>query len=222
SAEIRQRLKSSECRTVPLVVRGQSRVISKNPEPVAIETPTMVTVGRYDIHTKGLDVLIRAIRELNLEGFEIRLKCVGYDRDGGVANLEKFVAGEDATQFVECCGPKYGEEKLAIVNSAQIYCLPSRYESFSYSLMEGLGSGLAVLVGKGACVTSYLSEEMCQVLLVSPKTESWKLAIKDTLDNRSKNQEISRNANSLFLEIGSPESIGRQLSGIYDEAKFNA
>jgi len=64
--------------------------------------------------------------------------------------------------------------------------MPSRYESFSYALIEGLESGLPVLVGTGACLTSYFDDEqrrtMGQAARASASEFSWQRVSDRTLE----------------------------------------
>lgn len=214
--EIEQRLRKINCHVVPLVIDSDPAVIGKYPEnPNSHSVQILCTVGRYDIMIKGLDIIIEAVVALNLSGTQVKLRCIGYDRGGGVAALQKLVDDFDARDYVDCVGPKYGEEKNQLITESDIFCMPSRYESFSYSLMEGLASGLPVLVGSGACVTSYLSEEHKKWLVVEPAVEEWIKAIQNVLADRESNRNSAENAFAELQIKCSRGEVGGAMRSIY-------
>jgi glycosyltransferase involved in cell wall biosynthesis len=178
---------------VPLVV-SENEVPVRKPksrvEPKPVHMPLLCTLGRYDINTKGLDLLISAVVKLNSGGTPVRLRCIGYNRNGGTAELEAFVKSVNAGAYIDCMGPKFGEEKYQAVEECDVFCMPSRYESFSYALMEGMASGLPVLVGSGACLTSYFDKDQKQALVVAPTTDAWASSIQQLLVLRRQRMTI--------------------------------
>lgn len=215
--QLKRRLPKAACVVIPLVI-DHHKAISNPINTRHIEgqsVPVLCTIGRYDIGIKGLDLLIHAVVSLNQEGLNVKLRCIGYDRQGGIAELQQFVNSVDAGTYVECTGPKYGSEKKKLLMDSNVFCVPSRYESFSYSLMEGLQSGLPVLVGSGACVTSYFNSEQKSQLMVEPCVEAWTAAIRRVLSDPNPNQEYSAKAALLFSEIGNAETVGTLLCDRY-------
>ena len=140
---------------------------------------------------------------------------MGYDRQGGISELQQFVDSENAGSFVECVGPKFGAEKEVLLRDSTVFCMPSRYESFSYSLMEGLQSGLPVLVGSGACVTSYLNPEQKALLVVEPTVEAWMSAIRRVLASPETTRECAGRTFRSFSEMCTPAAVGESLCQVY-------
>ena len=217
SDQLKRRLPRADCSTVPLIVEQAVAMEATGPagSPKPQATPVLCTIGRYDIGIKGLDLLIRAVVRLNHEGQPIRLRCVGYDRQGGISELQQFVDSENAGAFVECAGPKFGADKETLLMNSTVFCMPSRYESFSYSLMEGLQSGLPVLVGSGACVTSYLNPEQKELLVVEPTVEAWVFAIRRVLVSPDPTRECAGRTFRFFSEMCTPAAVGESLCQIY-------
>lgn len=217
SDQLKRRLPRASCSTVPLIVEQAVAMEATGPtgRPNTQATPVLCTIGRYDIGIKGLDLLIRAVVRINHEGQPLQLRCVGYDRQGGISELQQFVDSENAGSFVECTGPKFGAEKETLLMNSTAFCMPSRYESFSYSLMEGLQSGLPVLVGSGACVTSYLNPEQKELLVVEPKVEAWVSAIRRALANPGPTRECAGMTFRFFNEMCTPSAVGESLCQVY-------
>ena len=214
--QIEQRLKKINCHVVPLEIYSENQKVVKILDNHNLNSiPILCTVGRYDIVIKGLDIIIQAVVALNRGGTQVKLRCIGYDRGGGVAALQKLVDDLDARDYVDCTGPKYGEEKDQLISESDIFCMPSRYESFSYSLMEGLASGLPVLVGSGACVTSYLNAEQKKLLVVEPAIEEWIKAIQNVLTDRESNRNCAGKAFAELQVKCSRSNVGDALRSIY-------
>lgn len=219
SDQLKRRLPKAVCTTVPLIV-GQSSMLESNGQTAVSRTqgvPVLCTIGRYDIQIKGLDLLIRAVVRLNQENHPVRLRCVGYDRQGGISELQQFVDSDSARSFVECVGPRFGAEKMALLRESAVFCMPSRYESFSYSLMEGLGSGLPVLMGTGACVTSYFNPEQHERLVVDPSIEAWVSAIKRVLAAPQANRQCAEEVFHFFSSMCTPATVGGSLCQVYSK-----
>lgn len=178
-------------------------------------TPILCTLGRYDINMKGLDLLIGAVRKLHAEGFPVKLRCIGYDRNHGTQVLDDYVKSVGAEDLVERAGPKFGEEKERAIQDCDLFCMSSRYESFSYALMEGLESGLPVLVGAGACVTSFFSDEQKREMVVAPEADAWAAAIRRLLPSPAANLHCVSAVLENLRHRCAPERVGESLKRIY-------
>ncbi len=200
---------------VPLVIEtsGSEPPARKKGNPTT--APLLCTLGRYDINMKGLDLLIGAVKKLNAEGFPVKLRCIGYDRNHGTKVLDDYVKSVNAEHLVECAGPKFGEEKERAIQECDLFCMSSRYESFSYALTEGMESGLPVLVGSGACVTSFFSEEQKQQLVVAPEIDAWAAAIRRLMADPEANRRCVSMALQDLRNRCAPARVGESLKRIY-------
>lgn len=211
-----RRMPTVPCEVVPLVVAAERVDVAVTESgKCENEPPTLVTIGRYDVGIKGLDLLIEAVVGLHQRGRNVKLRCIGYDAQGGVEALRQWVERLGASELVDCAGPKFGAEKLTLLNAAAIFCMPSRYESFSYSLMEGLASGRPVLVGAGACVTSYFEPRLANELVVEPGVADWMDAIERVLDDPEPNQRSAKEAYDALKRKCSEAEVGDSLGEIY-------
>ena len=92
--------------------------------------PVLLFVGR-DWHRKGGDRLIEAWRRVREQVPEARLQIVGTD---------EAPRGEPG---VEVLGVVRGRDKMAaLYESAQAFCLPSRYDPYGLAIAEGMAYGL--------------------------------------------------------------------------------
>ncbi len=216
---LRKLIPRSRVEVVPLVVTGEEMAAAATePAPSGKPPlpPILCTLGRYDIQIKGLDLLIGAVKKLYEAGYPVRLRCIGYDEGGGTKKLEEYVKSVGAEDLVECAGPRFGAEKFQAIAECDVFCMPSRYESFSYALLEGLASGKPVLVGSGACLTGFFDPTQKQAMVVEPETAAWERAIRNTLANPGANTRCAGQALADLRNSCSPASVGDSLGGYYD------
>jgi glycosyltransferase involved in cell wall biosynthesis len=103
-------------------------------------------LGRLDVQHKGLDLLMPAFARLVEEYPEIHLVLVGPDEDEGAAQIHALAKRLGIESAVTLTGLLSGSDKLAALQDADVFVLPSRFEGLSIALLEALYMGLPVLV----------------------------------------------------------------------------
>ncbi|GAB4174028.1 MAG: glycosyltransferase [Rhodocyclaceae bacterium] len=98
---------------------------------------------------KGLDLLLRAWRAVQVRHKDWELVIAGPDDGGELARLQRL-AGALGAARVSFPGPLYGEEKLRVYRSAELYVLPTHSENFAMTVAEALAAGTPAIVTKGA------------------------------------------------------------------------
>jgi len=100
-------------------------------------------IGRLDIYQKGLDILLRAFKEVLKGNNEVKLIIAGKGKDEQkVKNLVKELDLENNAKFV---GRICGEEKAELIGSSLFVCMPSRFESWGIVAVEAGACGKAVI-----------------------------------------------------------------------------
>jgi glycosyltransferase involved in cell wall biosynthesis len=108
------------------------------------EDKLVLCLGR--IHkVKGIDLLLDAFASISKELRSAHLIIAGPD-DGFLAVLRKKAYDMQIRDRVVFTGPLYGRSKLEAFNDADVYVLPSKYESFSNSVLEASACGVPVIV----------------------------------------------------------------------------
>jgi glycosyltransferase involved in cell wall biosynthesis len=130
---------------------GRSCVISSNPYrdalfrliPGVARNRTLVFLGRL-VSDKGVDLLLRALRELREEGNTPTLTIIG---TGPEEQALRGLARElDLREQVEFAGEKSGDELAILLNQHRIMIVPSRWaEPFGLVALEGIACGCAVI-----------------------------------------------------------------------------
>ena len=101
-------------------------------------------VGRIS-PIKNLGQLVRAFHAVSLE--RTRLVLVGPALEPGYArDLARLIADLGLDGRVVLAGPLYGEEKLSALSAADLFVLPSLYESYGNAAAEAVAAGVPVLL----------------------------------------------------------------------------
>lgn len=104
----------------------------------------LLTVGRFS-HAKGLDLAIKACRELVDKGFEVEWYVVGY---GSLENeLKELINRLDLNDRFFLLGKK--TNPYPYIKSCDIYVQPSRYEGKAVTIRE------AQILGKPVVITNF-------------------------------------------------------------------
>lgn len=109
---------------------------------------------------KGLDVLLRAFGEIADTHRNVRLVIAGPDdADGCREEILRLVEKLKLERRVSFPGPLYADQKLQALRDADLFVLPSQYESFGNAAAEAIACGLPVLVTKGCGIASLIAEQ---------------------------------------------------------------
>lgn len=109
---------------------------------------TIVTTDRLE-RRKGMDMVLKLINLLidNYNGQKkIKFNILGDNRLSDSKNLLKYSVSPNANVQFEFFGNVPKKELIGIIQNANLFIGPSRFESFSYSLFEALSCGTPAFV----------------------------------------------------------------------------
>lgn len=121
--------------------------------PAKNEKFTIGFVGRLDIHTKGLDLLLKAFYNFQIHRPDSILWIIGAGE--GEAYINKFIA-EKRLRNVVLWGKKFGAEKDALISKMHVFAHPSRNEGLPTAVLEAAALGTPPIVTQATNVASYL------------------------------------------------------------------
>lgn len=105
-------------------------------------------IGRYDIHHKGLDLLLDALEILDKRKFVINIDFFGTGTKEQIKYIEERI-GE--MQYVHCAnrGPLTGANKDDVLSTYHIMVLTSRYEGLPMTILEAWNLGIPCVISEG-------------------------------------------------------------------------
>lgn len=107
----------------------------------------VITIGRLDVYTKGLDLLLTAFASASVASSRLgTLVLVGPDWNDGRAELERRTRELGLDDRVRFPGRVDGNEVGEFLATADVYVQSSRHEGFSLAVAEALLAGKPVIM----------------------------------------------------------------------------
>lgn len=127
-----------------------------------IDREYIIFLGRL-LYNKGIDTLISAFENFDFNGYLVIIGSGPYEKDltDQINNLglkRRIIF----TKYIS------DDEVYALLQGAELYCLPSRWESFSISTLEAMGSGIPVVCSNVGGLGMWAKEA---AILVDPEDE---------------------------------------------------
>lgn len=142
-------------------------------------------LGRLDVSQKGLDLLLPAFARLRQEQPNVHLLLVGPDEGGGLQQIQGLVQKYGLDDAVTLTGMIVGRDKLAALQDADVFVLPSRYEGLSIALLEALYMGLPILTSDQVGLHREI-EQVGAGLIVPADSDSLYAGLRGMMDERTR------------------------------------
>jgi len=188
---------------------GQFRSKYKIPENMRI----ILSLGR--IHKiKGIDLLVEAFSQIRSKMGNVKLVIAGPD-GGDLSQIQQQIRELHIEEYVLFTGPLYDKDKLEAYIDADVFVLPSRYDSFGNSLMEAWMCSLPVIVTKNCCISSFIKNSDAGIVVDFDPVQI-KDKILDLLNNEEKRKKLGMNGKKLVQENFEITRIIQKFEGIYE------
>jgi len=113
--------------------------------PREAQPPFILFVGRFDIHMKGLDLLVEAFRKVaGGAGTDVRLVLAGAASPQALESVRRLVPPDWADR-IDLKPNVTDAEKRELLSTCLFFCSPSRFEGFGIAALEANAAGKAVL-----------------------------------------------------------------------------
>lgn len=163
--------------------------------------------------SKGIDLLIKAFSGLVGDFREARLVIAGPD-DGFLPSLRNLVDELKLGNKVIFTGGLYGEQKLAAYVDADIYTLPSFYESFGISVLEALACGTPVVITDRCGIANIVKDK--GGLAVSYEAESIGEGLRQMLGDEERRRKFGRDGQALVRGKFGWGAIAEEMEKVYE------
>jgi len=161
---------------------------------------------------KGLDLLAKSFAKLSKEVDNVKLVFVGPD-GGYLPSLKKLVGELKISDKVLFTGPLYGEEKLEAYVDADVYVLPSFYETFPNTVLEACACETPVILTDRCGIADIINGQAG--LVVPYDEEQLRQALLHLLGDDKLRQELGKKGKLLVRERFNWDKIVRQLEDVY-------
>lgn len=162
---------------------------------------------------KGIDLLIDAYAELVKENSDFTLVISGPD-DDTMSGLKEQIKCLNLPKDPIFTGPLYDQDKLAAYADADVYVLPSRYETFPNTVLEAWACGLPVIVSTGCLIADVVGQagSVCECT-----TKELKQAISQTINDDDKRIQNINAGLYLVSDHFSLESCVDRIVDVYNQ-----
>ncbi|MBP7652066.1 glycosyltransferase family 4 protein [Candidatus Dependentiae bacterium] len=188
----------------------------------SIEKSIFIKQDRYNLlyagriaEGKGIDVLVKSVKMLIDEKYEVHLNIAGPDF-GYYKTLKKMVDDFELTNHISFCGKLSRTELVKLFKSSDAFILPSRYEAFGIVLIEAMAAGLPV-IGSNISAIPYVIDNEKNGLLFEPDNHiDLTQKLKTIIKNKILSEKFSENAREKVLEEYNWKRIISKYSKLYD------
>ncbi len=168
------------------------------------DAPVCLFMGRLQAR-KGVDVLVRAFRQADVPG--ARLVIAGPD-EGMLPVLQPLL-----DERITLTGYLAGEDRLAALAAADVFCLPATGEGLSMAALEGLAAGLPAILSPGCNLPE--AADAGAGLIVEPQVEPLAAALHDLLTDPARRAAMGTAARALVRERFTWAAAAEQMEAVY-------
>jgi glycosyltransferase involved in cell wall biosynthesis len=164
--------------------------------------------------TKGIDILIKSFKEV-IDSLDcVKLILVGPD-DGYFNDVKDLIKKLALEKNIIITGPLYGKEKLEAYTDADIYVLPSRYETFPMSVLEAYACSKPVIASNVGGLKELILNGETGLLFESENIEQLANNILSLINDREKSKKIGIKGKQFVYDNFSIERITDVLVNCY-------
>ena len=186
-------------------------------QPKPFQAPPVIGVMARLWPTKGVDIFIKALGILQRQGvaFKARIGGSGPEKEA----LELLIKQEDLTEKVELSG--WITDRNEFYRSMDVFCLPSRQETFGIVVLEAFQYKLPV-VASAVSGPVELSDNRNVIQFVPPDNpESLANALKQVIENEVDAKLMAAEGFTLLEERYRLETVAMRLKAIIEGVCHN-
>lgn len=173
----------------------------------------LLFLGRLN-KIKGLDTLAIAFKQVVEQSKNVTLVIAGPD-DGYLNSLKNLVSSLKIGDNVLLVGPLYGDNKLSAYVDADVYVLPSTYETFPVTILEAYACSKPVIASNVGSLNDLVLEEVTGLLVEAGSADKLARSIISLLNNPKKAVEMGLNGKRLVYENYNTGKVADMFETIY-------
>lgn len=178
-------------------------------------TPLILFMSRID-PKKGLDLLLPALDTLQEEGKKFHFVLAGTNPQDPVYEnkIQTQISQSNLSQITSIVGFVQGEDKLALLQDANLFVLPSYYENFGIAVVEAMATQTPVLISDRVHIWSTIKDAAAG-WVTTCNQEKLTITLRHALQNPQDWEQIGRNARNLVITKYSWQAIAEQMITTY-------
>ncbi len=120
----------------------------------------MVYIGRFEVHIKGLDLMLDAVRNARdlFRSNRIHLDLYGPDKQDGHKAVNALIAKYDVADYVTVHGAVTGNDKERVLLDTDLFIQTSRTEGMPMGILETLSYGVPCILTEGTGFSQIFNE----------------------------------------------------------------
>jgi glycosyltransferase involved in cell wall biosynthesis len=175
----------------------------------------IVYLGRINFK-KGLDILARAFALIARDREDLHLVLAGPDSEGYGRKVRGWLADGGVLQKTTFTGSLDGEERLAAMQQAEVFALPSYTENFGGVVTEAMASRVPVVISDQVNIWPDVLKAGAG-LVVPCNAEATAQALRSVLDDPARGRQMGINGRRWVAEHLPWKVVAAQMARAYEE-----
>jgi len=175
----------------------------------------IVYLGRINFK-KGLDILARAFAKIARDRDDLHLVLAGPDSDNYGSKIRRWLAEGGVLEKTTFTGPLEGEERLAVMQEAEMFALPSYTENFGGVVTEAMACRVPVVISDQVNIWPDVANAHAG-LVVPCDPQATANALLTLLDDRERGREMGGDGRRWVAEHLPWNVVAAQMARAYEE-----
>lgn len=193
----------------PLPAAWEAAALTPRSNKVSDKRISLLSLSRL-VPGKGIDLVVEALPHLP-NTFELVIAGDGSLRE----SIGRRVAELGMTERVRFTGWVAGETKQRLFDEADIFVLPSRYDSFGMGFLEAMANGVPIVAAEWGAIPDVVPGERCGVLVREPTPGALAEAILRLNDPQLRSR-MGLEGKRWVLEKFAPQEIGKEIRAMLE------
>jgi len=187
---------------------------------LAGDRPVLLTLGR--LHPiKRLNWLLEVAAELGRQGQACIVALAGSGESSHEQQLRDLAGKMGLRENVIFTGLVGGEEKRSLFQASTLMVHPSAHESFGYSMIEALATGLPLVTTKAVNLWPELHESG-GAIIAEPSPAGLAASVKATLGDPERLKNMSQQGRQWVRQEFEPSRLARSYQMMYESCRSKA
>ncbi len=165
---------------------------------------------------KGMEVLAQAFIQVSREHKNLQLVVAGPDAEGYGGKMREWLKAGGVVERATFTGILAGEERIAAMQEAEVFVLPSYSENFGQAVAEAMACGVPVVISNRVNLWPDV-EAAGAGLIVDSNSEHTARALLTLLEDPALGRQMGECGRRLVAQRYSWEAVGDQMVELYQE-----